>query len=116
MEANPAVEETRNHVAVMRGPIVYCVESRDLPSAIRVSDVRIPREAKFSARFDKSTLGGVDVIEGKAMASPDGAWDGELYREVKPAPAKEFDLKLVPYFAWGNRGNSEMSIWLPLGG
>ena len=24
------------------------------------------------------------------------------------------DLRLIPYYAWGNRGRSEMSVWLPL--
>ena len=31
MEANPLVEEDLNQVAVQRGPVVYCLESPDLP-------------------------------------------------------------------------------------
>lgn len=30
-QANPLIEETRGQVAVMRGPVVYCLESVDLP-------------------------------------------------------------------------------------
>ena len=37
IEANPLVEETRNQVAIKRGPIVYCLESPDLPKDVRVS-------------------------------------------------------------------------------
>ena len=40
---------------------------------------------------------------------------GELFREVGPSSAKPVRIRLVPYFAWGNRGPSEMSVWLPLG-
>ena len=36
IEANPLVEETRNQVAIKRGPIVYCLESPDLPEDVRV--------------------------------------------------------------------------------
>src|SRR5262249_46103680 len=42
MQAHPLVEEARNQVAVQRGPVVYCVESTDLPEGVRVSDVIIP--------------------------------------------------------------------------
>src|SRR5207249_3861383 len=43
IEANPYVEETRNQVAVMRGPIVYCLESTDLPAGVRLLDVSLSR-------------------------------------------------------------------------
>jgi DUF1680 family protein len=115
VEANPHVEEARNHAAVMRGPIVYCLESTDLPPGVRVADVRLPRDARLSSRWDKQTLAGVTLVEGRALAAPQGDWAGRLYRNLAPADAKEFELKLIPYFAWANRGNSEMSVWLPLG-
>ena len=35
MEANPLVEEDLNQVAVQRGPVVYCLESPDLPPGVR---------------------------------------------------------------------------------
>ncbi len=42
------------------------------------------------------------------------AWDGtQLYREGAPDTRREFALTFVPYFAWGNRGDTEMSVWLP---
>ena len=34
MEAHPLVEEIRNQTAIRRGPIVYCLESTDLPEGI----------------------------------------------------------------------------------
>lgn len=115
VEANPNVEEVRNQVAVARGPLVYCLESPDLPAGVRVLDVRVPRDAKLSARWEKDVAGGVMVVEGKGPASPAGEWSGRLYRDVDAAGGREIDLKLVPYFAWGNRGKSEMSVWLAAG-
>jgi DUF1680 family protein len=115
VEANPWVEETRNQAAVMRGPLVYCAESTDLPEGVRVLDVRLPRDIQFSPRWQKDLAGGLMVVEGRAVASPQGDWSGQLYREVTPSAAREIDLKLLPYFAWSNRGKSEMSVWLPVG-
>ncbi|WP_206107781.1 glycoside hydrolase family 127 protein [Paludisphaera rhizosphaerae] len=115
MEANPLVEEARNQVAIQRGPIVYCVESSDLPEGVRVQDVVIPRAVNFKPRYDAKLLGGVTVLEGHAEAWREPDWSGKLYRELPTAPQRPFDLRLVPYFAWGNRGHSEMSVWMPLG-
>jgi DUF1680 family protein len=115
LEAHPLVEEVRNHVAVKRGPIVYCLESSDLPKGVTVSTVAVPRSAAFEPRHDAKLLGGVTVLEGKAEAVVEPTWDGQLYRELQPAAAKTLDVKLIPYYAWGNRGRSEMTVWLPLG-
>jgi DUF1680 family protein len=49
MEANPLVEETRNQVAVKRGPIIYCIESADLAGGKSIFDVIIPATASFRA-------------------------------------------------------------------
>jgi DUF1680 family protein len=115
MQAHPLVEEARNHVAVQRGPIVYCVESTDLPKDVRVQDILVPREIQLKPRFDRGWPGGLTVLEGRAEARRDADWSGQLYRELATAAPKPFDLRLIPYFAWGNRGASEMSVWLPLG-
>jgi hypothetical protein len=52
IEANPLVEETANQVAVMRGPIVYCLESVDLPDGVRVLNVAFLPHTRFRARYD----------------------------------------------------------------
>jgi uncharacterized protein len=61
-------------------------------------------------------LGGVVVLAGKGvvMAGGSGEWSGELYREYRPAAGREVDLRLIPYYAWDNRGESEMTVWLPV--
>ena len=116
MEANPLVEETLNQVAVQRGPVVYCLESPDLPVGVKVSDVLIPADINLTARFDRRLLSGIVVLEGKAMAKPSEDWNGKLYREVAPEKLSPVNLKLIPYSVWQNRGASEMSVWLPLAG
>ena len=115
MQAHPLVEEARNQVAVMRGPLVYCLESTDLPTGVGVQAVSVPRDAQFTPRFEPKRLGGVAVLEGKAEAAAGQPWGNELYREFKPAAPRPVDVRLIPYYAWANRGKSEMTVWMPLG-
>jgi len=112
IEANPLVEETLGQVALKRGPVVYCLESADVPAGNCVMDMCVPEGADFLARYDQRMLGGVVTLDATLLAKPTGDWRGQLYREVKPADAKPVKARLIPYYAWGNRGKSEMSVWL----
>ena len=113
MEANPLVEEDLNQVAVQRGPVVYCLESPDLPKGVRLSDVLISADMSLSARYDSRLLDGIVVLEGDALVRPKEGWNGKLYQELKPEPLKPVRVKFIPYSVWQNRGPSEMSVWLP---
>ena len=114
IEAHPMVEEVRNEVAIKRGPIVYCLESTDLPEGVKMLDVTIPPEIKLTSRFDKDLLRGVTVLQGKAHVFAGGDWDRKLYRPFTDRLPEEVDIRLIPYYAWGNRGKSEMTVWLPI--
>jgi len=119
-QANPLVEELRNQVAVVRGPVVYCLESVDLPDGIGIMDVLLPRNISFEARFDRNLLGGVTVLKGEALHRQAAEWSqgayesDALYREVSDAPPSLFSLRMIPYYAWSNRGISQMTVWLPI--
>jgi len=114
IEANPLVEETLGQVAVKRGPIVFCLESVDLPRGVKPMDILLSAETKFRARYDRRLLGGVMVLEGVAQARTNTTWRAQLYRELKTATPSLVKLQLIPYSVWANRGASEMSVWLPL--
>jgi uncharacterized protein len=116
MEANPLVEEDLNQVAIQRGPVVYCLESPDLPRGVKISDVFIPSDMMLTTRYDRRLLDGIVVLEGKALARSTENWSGKLYREFQPADLKPINVKFIPYSVWQNRGPSEMSVWLPLAG
>lgn len=110
LEANPEVKTNIGLVALQRGPVVYCLEAIDNGS--RVDDLIVPREARIEAKARPDLLGGVTVLEGAAWRAEAGRdWEGELYRaagEVRPA-----SFTAVPYFAWNNRGDGAMAVWLP---
>jgi DUF1680 family protein len=112
--ADPRVEQTRNQVAVMRGPIVYCLESIDLPEDVRFEDVHIPRGAKWTAHFEPDLLRGVTVLETQGVVPPRSEPAGGLYREMPAGEPRRIAVRLIPYFAWNNRGEPKMNVWLPL--
>lgn len=114
VEANPLVEENRNQVAVMRGPLVYCLEDKDLPKGVAIERVRIERDAKWDARHEAKLLHGVTALETQARIVPPANDTASLYRRMPAAKADSIALRLIPYYAWSNRGPGEMAVWLPL--
>ncbi|MGH2355486.1 MAG: glycoside hydrolase family 127 protein, partial [Chloroflexota bacterium] len=114
LEGNPRIEAVRNQVAVARGPLVYCLESPDLPGGTGVSEVFLPPDAHLTPRHDPSLLGGVTVLEGEAQVFPDEFWSGQLYRPLARTTPRRQSIRLIPYYAWANRGISELTVWLPL--
>lgn len=114
VEAHPKVEEVRNQLAVTRGPLVYCVEFTDLPAGVSIADLRISKDAKLNPRHTSDLLRGVTVVETEARVVPSGEWSGTLYRPVSKAMSRTIPLRLIPYFAWNNRGIPQMTVWIPL--
>ena len=113
LEAHPLAEEIRNQVVVKRGPIVYCLESMDIDGGKRIDDVQIPTNIKFTPRKMQIAGSDVMVLEGIASLNEAESWEGMLYREVNPTQ-KPVHIRLIPYYAWGNRGKSEMTVWMPV--
>jgi uncharacterized protein len=113
LEANPLVEETRNQVAVKRGPVVYCLESADL-AGTDVFAIAIPTSITLKTRMIKIEDSNILSLEGEAKLIENSGWKDQLYKEVSPVELRSVPIRLIPYFAWGNRGSSDMTIWMPL--
>ena len=113
MESNPLVEETRNQVVVKRGPLVYCLEGMDVADGRRIDDVLIPSTIQFTPTEITIDDSKMIALDGEARLMDEASWDNVLYREVGKAD-RTVKIRLIPYFAWGNRGKSEMTVWMPL--
>jgi uncharacterized protein len=111
MEAHPLVEEDRNRVAVVRGPVVYCIESADLPDGASVHDLHISPETILSPKAGDGVLENMVVLEGTADLLHSDRWDRTLYRPVSKREFRSAAVTLIPYFAWDNRGDGEMAVW-----
>jgi uncharacterized protein len=114
IEAHPLVEEVQHQVAIQRGPVVYCLESADLPEGVEVENVVIPAGAKLTPEYQADVLDGVATITTEAIAETNPTWNGSLYRPKQTEGEKRIPLKLVPYYAWANREAGEMTVWLPV--
>lgn len=105
---NTKVRENENCVALMRGPVVYCFEGVD--NGDDIQELRIPEKAEVTtAVCEEGALKGMVLLkmEGVRMQS-----SPELYSEQKPKSVP-VQMTALPYFAWGNRGENQMRVWMP---
>lgn len=107
VEADPRVWEDAGRVAVMRGPLVYCIEAIDNGDCIR--DIRLDENAEYKIvagdGFDAAYK--VPVLETEGSTRD---WSGKpLYSDEAPLVPRR--VRLTPYFAFANRGESDMIIW-----
>ena len=101
--ANSLVSADSGRVAFMRGPLVYCAEGADNEGD--VLRLRADREAEPSVVLEK----GMAVLQVPGVRlSP----DDPLYSHERPQ-GRPCLIKLIPYYAWGNRGPGEMRVWIP---
>ena len=55
------------------------------------------------------------ALEGDAIIVNNKPWNNQtLYRELCPTGKQKVRIRLIPYYAWDNRGIDDMSLWLPL--
>ena len=102
-EANPKSYFNAGKVAVECGPIVYCMEGCDNGQHIR--DIRLDSSAEFELGFNSE----LDVPTLSINALRRKATDG-LYSPMKN-DFEKIKATLIPYFAFANRGESEMQVW-----
>jgi hypothetical protein len=114
MQAHPKAEQLRNQVAVMRGPLLYCLESKDLPKDVDLSNVYLPDDIELKTVAAEDLPFGISALAGDALYRADPSWETELYRAVEPRSVDSLSIRLIPYFAWANRGPAAMSVWLPV--
>lgn len=107
--AHPAVRDDVGSVALRRGPIVYCLEQAD--HAMPLHRLLLPGQAELTASFDGELLGGVVLLEGRAAALSDHAWDDTLYRAAPP-DVEPLVMQAIPYFAWDHRAAGPMTVWV----
>ena len=108
--ANPRVYKDVGLAAVMRGPVVYCLEEADNGRDLHL--VRMGRDPQLQEAWSEE-LGGIVALTSRGERIDRESWDGQgLYA---PAHAEKCDpatLRWIPYYAWSNRGEGEMRVWI----
>lgn len=107
--ADANVREDIGKVAVMRGPMVYCLEEVDNGKDLHL--VTIPADAKFTTEMFK--ICDLDVVSLKTEGFRQKKQEANgLYRLLTARGEEVQQLRLIPYFTWANRGENEMTVWI----
>ena len=104
IQANELVVADRGRIALQRGPIVYAAEWPDNANG-HVRNLIVPNDSVLTAEFKPDLLNGVVVIKGSAVSL--------AYNQQGTVDKKEQTFTSIPYYAWANRGQGEMTVWMP---
>lgn len=106
--ADPRIRENIGRVALMRGPLVYCLEEAD--NGQLLSGIWLDADSSFDGAWREDKLGGILEIMARGerlVVKPDGA------PYTPSSPVKQpTQLTFIPYYAWANRGEGEMIVWV----
>jgi uncharacterized protein len=98
-EPDPRVDAVRGCVAVERGPLVYCIESADIPIGVELEEL-VWDGSRQPGPEPRPDIG--DAVVGVAVPV------ARRERATDPLTAGA-----IPYFAWANRTVEAMRVWIP---
>lgn len=109
IEARPEVQNDAGRVALQRGPIIYCLEEAD--NGVFLNHLVLQRSGDAATKDGESVLAGMQLLELEGFRRASSGWDDALYRRRSSqyAPTR---ITAIPYFAWDNREDGEMMVWI----
>ena len=109
LSADLRVRENLGKVALVKGPVTYCVEEHDNSRDLHLYELCPTEPMTESNILIEGQNFPTIIAKGKKhkMCVKDS-----LYNEYTPAKYEDVDITYIPYFAWANRGENEMSVWL----
>lgn len=110
MQADARVREDIGKVAVVRGPIVYCMEEADNGKDLHL----LTLDVSAGPAVERSTVAGEEIVavSVSGFRQESGKEGKDLYYPVRKPELRPVTLRFVPYYVWGNRGENEMSVWV----
>ncbi len=103
--AHPSVRADAGKAALTYGPLVYCMEGVD--NGENLFDLVIDPNGGAEVRFDETF--GANVITLPAWRSK--ADEEALYAPCGTAALTKTTATFIPYYAYANRGESDMTVW-----
>lgn len=104
--ANPKVQQDAGRVAVMRGPLIYCLEGVDNGNYLR--DLRLERWGDWNLGWDdRLKVQTLECVGWHRKQQPNAPLYAPLEDDLEP-----ISLKWIPYFSFANRGETEMIVWV----
>ena len=110
VRANPNVREDAGKVALVKGPLVYCLEETD--NGENLPSIFVNTKQELKETFESELLGGVTTIRFTGKKLNMDTWqDGALY-DTREQVFEDIELKAIPYHCWDNRKTGEMLVWM----
>ena len=107
--ANPEVKEDNGKTALVRGPMVYCLEEID--NGRLLSQIYVDADAAVKEMPPMENLiGEVPTLTYQGLRVKNVVTDGSLYGRLAYETEKVI-CKAIPYCMWNNRGEGEMLVW-----
>ncbi|MHC4353162.1 MAG: glycoside hydrolase family 127 protein [Planctomycetota bacterium] len=91
---NEKVKDQAGKVAILRGPLVYCLEQID-NDPTDIFDISIPKSCELTEQTTH-ILNGIVIVKGSAIDRRD----------------RNVEFKAIPYHLWANRGPTAMRVWI----
>lgn len=111
VRANPRVRADVFKAALVKGPLVYCLEEAD--NGKNLPAIQVRADAPIREVYEPELLGGTLTLRLPGRRLTEAGWeDGALYRAAAPV-WEDVELRAIPYCLWNNRGPGEMAVWLP---
>jgi hypothetical protein len=125
--ADPRVDAVRGCVAIERGPLVYCLEQVDHPGG-GLDDIVLDATRPLAVKHRPDLLDGVTTVlaSGYRRRIPAGGWwpyatrpadgaaSGGTAGDGTAGDGDPVELLAIPYYAWANRKDGAMRVWLPI--
>ncbi|MCM1253802.1 MAG: glycoside hydrolase family 127 protein [Clostridium sp.] len=109
--ASSKVPALTGKTAIRRGPLVYCFEGVDNENDILSLSLKRNGNLVVS-EYEKTLLNGCVTITADAYRREDTN-KNKLYFDSDEVPSeKPCKAVAVPYYAWGNRGENQMRVWM----
>ncbi len=106
---SPRLHSDNGKCAVMKGPLVYCLEEQD--NGKRLGSLILDRRVPLKERLEPEMMGGTWVVTGQGFRLDAESFGEDLYSTREPR-AVPMQLRFVPYCLWGNRTPGEMRVWV----
>lgn len=108
LDADTRVREDIGKAAVMRGPVVYCLEEADNGKDLHL--LKMDETSVFQTENKQIATESVVAIKAEGWRQKKSE-SSELYTLHTKAEFERATLTWIPYYAWSNRGEGEMQVW-----
>ncbi|MBE6561711.1 MAG: glycoside hydrolase family 127 protein [Ruminococcaceae bacterium] len=102
--ADPRVQNNAGRTAVMRGPVVYCLEGVD--NGENLHGIVLDTDGEIRVSADPASGLTVLDVPARRMHAP------TLYSRLNTMQTERITARMIPYSSFANRGESDMLVWV----